>query len=57
MSPYLRKEQTEDNVLTLDEFPPQSSGSNVSVPGLQQQQPRSNKALDLNKLAKRSILF
>lgn len=52
MSPYLRKEQTEDNVLTLDEYPPQSSGSNVSVPGLQQQQPRSNKALAPEQISK-----
>jgi hypothetical protein len=46
ISPYLRKEPIEDNVLPLDAYPPQSSESNVSLPELKpQQRPRSNKAL------------
>lgn len=30
MSPYLRKEPTEENVLTLDSFPSHTGGSNIS---------------------------
>ena len=37
MSPYLRKEPTEENVLTLDAFSSHTGGSNVSVLGLQKQ--------------------
>jgi hypothetical protein len=47
MSPYLRKKPTEENILTLDAYPPNPGGSNVSVLGLQKQpqQPRPNKTL------------
>ena len=34
MSPYLRKEPTEENMLTLDAYPSHSGGSTVSVLGL-----------------------
>jgi hypothetical protein len=42
MSRYLRKEPTEDNVLTLDAYPPQSTEPNVSAPGLQQNQQKQH---------------
>jgi hypothetical protein len=40
MSPYLRKEPTEENVLTLDAYPSHPGGSTVSVLGLQKQPQR-----------------
>ena len=40
MSPYLRKEPTEENVLTLDSYPSHSGGSTVSVLGLPKQHQR-----------------
>jgi hypothetical protein len=39
-SPYLRKEPTEENILTLDAYPPHLGGSNVSVLGLTKQHQR-----------------
>ena len=44
MSPYLRQEPTEENILTPDTY---SSGSNLSIPGLQTQpqHPRPNRTL------------
>jgi hypothetical protein len=47
MSPYLRKEPTEENILTLDAYPSHLSGSNVGMLGLQKQpqRPQPNRTL------------
>jgi hypothetical protein len=51
MSPYLRKEPTEENVLTLDAF--YTGGSNVSVLGLKQPQRRQpNRTLTTEQVEK-----
>ena len=54
MSPHLRKEPTEENLLTLDAFPSHTSGSNVSVQGLQNQpqRPRPNRTLTEDEIEK-----
>ena len=54
MSPHLRKEPTEENLLTLDAFHSHTSGSNVSVQGLQNQpqRPRPNRTLTKDEVEK-----
>jgi hypothetical protein len=54
MSTYLRKEPTEENILTLDTYPSHLGGSNVSALGLQKQpqHPRPNKTLTAEQYEK-----
>jgi hypothetical protein len=54
MSPYLRKEPTEESLLTLDAFPSQPGGSNASVLGLQKlpQRPQPNRTLTVEQIEK-----
>ena len=52
MSPYLRKEPTEENILTLDAYPPRASGPNLSPSGLQQQRHEPNRSLTTEQIDK-----
>ncbi len=53
MSPHLRKEPTEENVLTLDAYPSHTGGSNVSMLGLQKQPQRApNRTLTAEQIEK-----
>ena len=52
MSPYFRKEPTEENILALDAYPPQASGPNFSTSGLQQQRQQPNRTLTTEQIDK-----
>ena len=54
MSPHLRKEPTEENILTLDTYPSHTAGSNISALGLQKrpQRPQSNITLTTEQIEK-----
>jgi hypothetical protein len=52
MSPYLRKEPTEEKILTLDAYPSQASGPNLLPSGLQQQRQQPHKSLTTEQIDK-----
>jgi hypothetical protein len=54
MSPYLRKEPTEENILTLDAYPSSPSGSTASLVGLQKlpRRPQPNRTLTVEQIEK-----
>ena len=52
MSPHLRNEPTEENVLTLDTFPSHLSASKASVLGLQKRPPEPNRTLTAEQIEK-----
>jgi hypothetical protein len=53
MSPYIRKEPTEESILTLDTYPPQINTPTSISPGLQQQQRQQpNRSLTTEQIDK-----